>query len=125
MTLYINGIEHLTIKKAAERCGRHHDTIKRRVERRDFPNAFQGQDRNRSWLIPMPDLVEVGLLEHSQRNNQDSSAITPTPQQSEKPNVPIPSSIREETGVGGNQVIDLVQRLGQSPFSGAGRAQHG
>ena len=113
MTLYINGVVHLTIKEAAERCGRHHDTIKRRVERRDFPNAFQGQDRNRSWLIPTSDLVEVGLLEHSQRSNQDSSAITPTPQKSEKPNFPIPTSIREEIGVDGNQVIDLLQRLAQ------------
>ena len=113
MTLYINGVEHLTIKEGAERSGRHHDTIKRRVERRDFPNAFQGQDRNRSWLIPTPDFVAVGLLEHSRRNKQDPSAIVSIPQQPGKPNSPIPPSMREEIGVDCNQVIDLVQRLAQ------------
>jgi hypothetical protein len=84
MTLYINGIEHRTIKEAAEPCGRQHDTIKRRVERRDFPNAFQGQDRNQSWLIPKPDLVEVGLLEHSLQNNLDSMALDSTPRQTQE-----------------------------------------
>lgn len=113
MTLYINGIEHLTIKEAAERCGRHHDTIKRRVEQRDFPNAFQGQDRNRSWLIPMPDLGEVGLLENSTKNKPDSIALDPTPRHTREQVRAISTSTSEQTSTGGIPVIDLVQRLAQ------------
>jgi hypothetical protein len=54
-------VETVTIVEAAELCGRHHDTVKRRVERRDFPGAFQGNDRNRTWHIPLDDLIASGM----------------------------------------------------------------
>ena len=113
MTLFINGVEHLTIKEAAELCGRHHDTIKRRVERRDFPNAFQGQDRNRSWLIPMPDLVEVGLFHQPPQNKPESIALEPKPRQTREQVPSLSTATNDEANKSGIPVIDLAQRLAQ------------
>ena len=54
--------DHLyTITAAAELCKVSRDTIKRRVRGAKFPNAVRaGEDRH--WLIPLQDLIEVGLI---------------------------------------------------------------
>jgi hypothetical protein len=68
-------VETVTIVEAAELCGRHHDTVKRRVERRDFPGAFQGNDRNRTWHIPLDDLIASGMLPGGENGAQASGKV--------------------------------------------------
>jgi hypothetical protein len=48
-----------TIARAATECNVSRDTIKRRRLAGAFPNAYQ--DANRTWLIPITDLLAAGF----------------------------------------------------------------
>lgn len=53
--------EVLTITEAAERAGVHRSTIRRALDRDEFPDAYQDQDAPRQpWLIPVSNLDEAG-----------------------------------------------------------------
>lgn len=56
----------LTINKAAEAADVHRNTIRRRLDDGQFPNAFRepGEQGRKAWLIPVGDLLAAGLHLH-------------------------------------------------------------
>ncbi len=57
----------LTTKEAADACGVHPRTIKRKILAGKFPNAKQeGTTKNAPWNIPLGDLTAAGLVTNSQ-----------------------------------------------------------
>jgi hypothetical protein len=50
----------LTISEAAQACNVHRNTVRRHLDRGDFPGAYQ-EERTHSWYIPVPDLEAAGL----------------------------------------------------------------
>ena len=48
-----------TLTEAAETTGTHRNTIRRRLDDKQFPHTWQEEDR--TWRIPVEDLVASGL----------------------------------------------------------------
>jgi hypothetical protein len=59
---------YLTQSEAAALCGCDASTIKRHRARGHFPGARQRDDINRTWEVPVADLVAAGLCSVEPRN---------------------------------------------------------
>jgi hypothetical protein len=62
----------LTITEAARSTGTHRNTIRRRLDAQEFPNAFRDPPNEGPWRIPVADLLTAGLELH-QPDSMDTS----------------------------------------------------
>jgi len=79
----------LTTKEAADACGVHPRTIKRKILDGKFPNAKrEGTAKNSPWKIPLGDLTAAGLVTNAQAQSAADQRearrdadwqLTPTP----------------------------------------------
>lgn len=53
----------LTLSEAAAACGTHRNTIRRRLDHDQFPNAFR-EHGDGVWRVPVGDLLAAGLTLH-------------------------------------------------------------
>jgi hypothetical protein len=54
--------ELLTLTQAARRCGVSRSAVRRALDAGSLPGAVQSEDDRGTWLVPVPDLVDAGLL---------------------------------------------------------------
>lgn len=54
--------ELLTLTAAARRCGVSRSAVRRALDAGNLPGAVQSEDDRGTWLVPVTDLVDAGLL---------------------------------------------------------------
>jgi predicted DNA-binding transcriptional regulator AlpA len=57
----------LTLSQAAESCQTSRSTIRRKLDAKEFPNAYRDGGDDGPWMVPVTDLIAAGLKPNAPR----------------------------------------------------------
>ena len=66
----------LTLSQAASACNTSRSTIRRKLDGKEFPNAYRDAGDDGPWMVPVTDLIAAGLKPNASRPEPEQSGQT-------------------------------------------------